>query len=311
MTEQKLNNLLQKFPDFAVKFINTSEVKPSSRLTYCYNVNLFLTYIGSLANKEINEISIDDIYNYFTIGEYIEHLSKDRINTKNIKLSTVSNLLEFISSEYGVSFDISFPTKTKQTNSAKYTQSEYIDLYTAAEHISKTIYEHTSYNNSLRDAIIFDFIYRLGFKYVEITEITLDDIDLEKKIVILKRKNNTITFRLSNALYLRLSSYVNERLNNKKAKANNLFVNQSGDKLGIRSIEIIIKNISSSYNCNFNPNLLRLLCGARIYHQTGSIDFTCNYLGISPDTMLDHYSCITPKNYKSTIVLDEYEPTVL
>ena len=109
----------------------------------------------------------------------------------------------------------------------------------------------------LRDQAIIELLYASGIRVSELINIKMSAIDLRSRTIRVLgkgRKERIVMF--SKSCQKTLLDYINS---NPKTNSDYLFINSKGDKLTIRGVEYILKQIEIKCNLNLglHPHLLR------------------------------------------------------
>lgn len=233
----------------------TKNLQEQTLKAYSSDITNFLNYI----NKEtIEQIDILNYINYL----FDEKKLKDRsIKRKIISLKIYFNFLEdnsIIKTNHFNKLKFKFKQekklpKTLQKNEVKKSlETAYNELNS-----SKTTYKKFE---TIRNISLLEILISTGIRIQEASLITLNDISLQEKTIIIHGKG-----RKERQLFI-LNKYVLSSLKNwltirktSSPKCNNIFINKYGNPLSIHSIENIFRKYKTLSNINIKatPHYLR------------------------------------------------------
>ena len=112
-----------------------------------------------------------------------------------------------------------------------------------------------------RDSVILELIYSTGVRVSELVNIKIKDIDRsDKKILITGKGNKERIVLYGNVLKEKLNLYINDgRCKLKKSDTDYLLLNNKGNKLTSRGVELIINNVLKKGGITYiiSPHTLR------------------------------------------------------
>ena len=233
----------------------TKNLQEQTLKAYSSDINNFFNYI----NKEtIEQIDILDYINYL----FDEKKLKDRsIKRKIISLKIYFNFLEdnsiiktnpFTKLKFKFKQEKKLP-KTLQKNEVKKL------LETVYNELNSSITPYKKFE-TIRNISLLEILISTGIRIQEASLITLNDISLQEKTIIIHGKG-----RKERQLFI-LNKYVLSSLKNwltirktSSPKCNNIFINKYGNPLSIHSIENIFRKYKTLSNINIKatPHYLR------------------------------------------------------
>lgn len=233
----------------------TKNLQEQTLKAYSSDITNFLNYI----NKEI--IEQIDILNYINYL-FDEKKLKDRsIKRKIISLKIYFNFLEdnsiiknnpFKKLKFKFKQEKKLP-KTLQKNEVKKL------LETVYNELNSSITPYKKFE-TIRNISLLEILISTGIRIQEASSITLNDISLQEKTIIIHGKG-----RKERQLFI-LNKYVLSSLKNwltirktSSPKCNNIFINKYGNPLSIHSIENIFRKYKTLSNINIKatPHYLR------------------------------------------------------
>ena len=233
----------------------TKNLQEQTLKAYSSDITNFLNYI----NKEtIEQIDILNYINYL----FDEKNLKDRsIKRKIISLKIYFNFLEnnsiiktnpFSKLKFKFKQEKKLP-KTLQKNEVKKL------LETVYNELNSSITPYKKFE-TIRNISLLEILISTGIRIQEASLITLNDISLQEKTIIIHGKG-----RKERQLFI-LNKYVLSSLKNwltirktSSPKCNNIFINKYGNPLSIHSIENIFRKYKTLSNINIKatPHYLR------------------------------------------------------
>ena len=154
---------------------------------------------------------------------------------------------------------------------------------------------------SVRNNLILEMLYATGLRVSELTNIKLDDINInDKSIRIMGKGNKERIVYFGDYAKDILNDYLNnnrnELLRGKTSKY--LFINKNGDRLTFRGVEYLIDEISrtSSIKYKISPHVLRHTFATHLLQEGADLR--------SVQTLLGHSSLATTQIY--THITSEY-----
>ena len=233
----------------------TKNLQEQTLKAYSSDITNFLNYI----NKEtIEQIDILNYINYL----FDEKKLKDRsIKRKIISLKIYFNFLEdnsiiknnpFTKLKFKFKQEKKLP-KTLQKNEVKKL------LETVYDELNSSITPYKKFE-TIRNISLLEILISTGIRIQEASSITLNDISLQEKTIIIHGKG-----RKERQLFI-LNKYVLSSLKNwltirktSSPRCNNIFINKYGNPLSIHSIENIFRKYKTLSNINIKatPHYLR------------------------------------------------------
>lgn len=135
-----------------------------------------------------------------------------------------------------------------------------------------------------RDYCIVTIGVATGLRISEITNIDVDDIDFENKVI----RNVYAKGRKLREIYIgdntirAIRNWLDDRetlLKNKSEKA--LFISQKGNRIANRTVQDMLQKETENFDKKITPHKMRSTCGMKLYNKTGDIYLTAQQLGHS------------------------------
>lgn len=233
----------------------TKNLQEQTLKAYSSDITNFLNYI----NKEtIEQIDILNYINYL----FDEKKLKDRsIKRKIISLKIYFNFLEdnsLINSNPFNKLKFKFKQEKKLPKTLQKNEVKKL-LETVYNELNSSITPYKKFE-TIRNISLLEILISTGIRIQEASLITLNDISLQEKTIIIHGKG-----RKERQLFI-LNKYVLSSLKNwltirktSSPKCNNIFINKYGNPLSIHSIENIFRKYKTLSNINLKatPHYLR------------------------------------------------------
>jgi integrase/recombinase XerD len=112
-----------------------------------------------------------------------------------------------------------------------------------------------------RDYMILSLLYSTGMRRTELAELKLNDINPSTGLItVLGKGNKERVVPMGDSTAGDLKSYLAARakfLNEKKVKLADMFLNKSGQKISVRSINRLVNSFAKKRGMDFTPHTLR------------------------------------------------------
>lgn len=313
----KTNNMLINMPDYVKTYIRAIHNRTSTRTRYEYlkDIQSFLDYeqdvLGhNIMLSDIAKLSKTDFEEYF---EYMEHYEKNgkeitngRTSIKR-KLSSLRHFFAYLFENNMIPSDeirkVEMP-KLHKKEIIRLDDDEAIDFLDAVEKGDSLTKKQKDYHQlqSTRDMAIVYLLLSTGIRVSECAELDMDDINLTKYQAHITRKGgdeSIVYFSDEAAKYI--AAYIDERKNikpkNKIEKA--LFLSSRRTRLGVRSIELLVKKYAKRAvpAKKITPHKLRATYATNLYNETNDIYLVAETLGHKDvTTTKDHYANMSEKH---------------
>ena len=232
---------------------------------------LYITYVTrvlNILNKEVDTITIDDIMEYLNNISYKKDTNGNKVETSGTYRATVHSALKLY-------FTYLKDTKKIANNimdnipRPKNKKSNQINrVYLEPKEMQKMINNVLKDNDMERDRnllIVMIFLYT-GIRCTALTEINIEDFDLQnKKLYIIDKRNKIRTFPIDDdmiSLFLKVKGYRDNGA---------LFLSNRKQRISQRTVSRIIEKSTSSLNKHITPHKLRHSYGTNLYKTTKDI----------------------------------------
>ena len=277
-----------------IKYLKNEKRYPETTIT-SYQKDLD-NYYGFIKLKKINYLNItkDEIRTYL---KYLDELKYSKTTISRI-LSTLRHFYQYLMIRKQVSVNmfklIRNPKKDKKL--PNFLQSDEL------QKIFDTINLETPLG--IRNRLIVELLYASGLRVSELTNLTIDNINLSNKEirVLGKGSKERIVFFGDYAkkyLELYLEESRPELLN--KNKTNILLLNNNGDPISTRGVQMVIDNIvrDASLKHNISPHVLRHTFATDLLNNGADLKSVQELLGHSSLSTTQIYTHITNERLRS------------
>ena len=271
----------------------------SNHTILSYETDLWQFYRYLISLNKTN--SIHDI-NHYTIRKYIVYLKENNFSRKSIarKISTLRSFFKYLLKERTIlsnpSLNLITPKIDKKLPGFLYVQEN--------NQLIDSINIRTS--KGKRDKAILEILYGTGMRVSELTNLDMNDIDFDEKMVRVFGKgskerilplNQHCIEALDNYLSVRKSFY----LKGKKINRNILFLNRFGNRLTARSICRIINQclMNSGLDKKISPHVLRHTFASHLLGGGADLRSVQELLGHESLSTTQIYTHITKERLKS------------
>ena len=322
-TQKKINKNLASLPYFCYEYIAGIESKTSAltRLGYTQDLKIFFEFLTTeverFVKKNIKQLELKDLATLTAsdLEIYLNYLSsynatlseKSYTNcstSKARKLSAIRSLLTYFYRKgklpENVSTKIDTP-KIKEKPIIRLEVDEIVKLLDNAECPEGFSKRQNSYNKLTRkrDVALLTLLLGTGIRVSECVGLNINDIDFKiNGFKITRKGGGQVILYFSNEVADALKEYLEERLSNKYVDKDEtaLFLSLQNKRLGVRSVENLVKKYSKS--CiplkKITPHKLRSTYGTNLYRQTGDIYIVADVLGHKDvNTTKKHYAAIS------------------
>jgi integrase/recombinase XerC len=127
-----------------------------------------------------------------------------------------------------------------------------------------------------RDVAIIEVIYSCGLRVSELTSLNVSDVDLSQGFLSVMGKGSKIRHTpLGRSAQEAISQHL------KTHQANALFVNKNGDRIGVRSVQNMIKKraLAAGVKINVYPHMLRHAAATHFLQSSHDLRSTQEFLG--------------------------------
>ncbi len=318
-----------------------SSTLPRTQTGYCRDIYTFLQFvimknpiykdyqIKDIPLKVLEEMTPADI------DEYLEHLNyyvfdgteyRNGESAKARKLSALSNMYSFFNKRQIVSNNpLTAVERPKVHDKVIITldQEQIFDLMEAVENPANMTDRQKKFHDltMARDRAIFTAFLGTGMRVSELAGLDVSDVDFNNQTFRVIRKGGNEAYiyfgddiRDALCYYLGIQEYEEkdeeseikalsprESLLKDNDEEKALFLSLRGNRMAVRSIEVMVKKYCTMINTNkkITPHKLRSTYGTALYKETGDIYLVADVLGHKDvNTTKKHYAEMTNDNRK-------------
>lgn len=323
----KVREICQELPDFVTRFFLGIQLKttPLTRLNYAYDLRIFFDYLSKVKYRgkiPVIEISMSDIdmLKSTDIELFLDYLSSYEFqgNTyscgekaKSRKLSTLRTFFKYFYRKDELKSDVAAKIDMPKLHDQaiiRLDADEIARILDTAEDGLNMSDKQKQFNKitSKRDVAILTLFLGTGIRISELVGIDVKDVDFNSNAFTVTRKGgsqSTLYFsdEVANALREYLLWRENEiesasDIGNKMRDNPALFLSLQGNRIAVRSVELLVKKYSRLINPlkKITPHKLRSTFGTQLYRETQDIYMVADVLGHKDiNTTKRHYAAMS------------------
>lgn len=323
----KLRTLLDKLPRFCKDFFRGIEPTTSSRtrIAYAYDLGVFFEFltnsnpifkdtpITNLNVKILDDLTPLDIEEYLDYLNYYKSGDKEYINRENGKKRKLVSLRSFYNYYYKKRIIKTNPAslvsvpKLHDKEIVRLEPDEVallLDEVENPENLTKTQRRFHS-KTKTRDLALMTLLLGTGIRVSECVGLDMNDVDFNNNGIKIRRKGGyEVVVYFGEEVREALLDYLEERkrLIPMEGHTNALFLSIQMKRLGVRSVENLVKKYSQGVTKlkTITPHKLRSTYGTSLYRETGDIYLVADVLGHKDvNTTKKHYAAIEDSRRRS------------
>ena len=323
----KLRSILETLPSFCKEYFRGIEPTTSSRtrIAYAYDLRVFFEFLvnnnPTFKNTPITDLKVnilDDI-TPMDIEEYLEYLTyyksdnKEYINKENGKKRKLVSLRSFYNYYYKKRLINTNPPslvdvpKLHEKEIVRLDPDEVARLLDEVENPKNLTKTQKRFHDKTktRDLAIMTLLLGTGIRVSECVGLDINDVDFNNNGIKIRRKGGyEVVVYFGDEVREALLNYLEERklLIPQESHENALFLSMQMKRLGVRSIENLVKKYSSAVTKlkNITPHKLRSTYGTTLCRETGDIYLVADVLGHKDvNTTRKHYAAIEDSRRRS------------
>ena len=278
-TNSNIDCLLKNKPDglrrYYLKIRTTKE--PLTCLEYIRKINAFLNY----TNKSINEITIKDIDDYMNMIYYIKDKNhKEKRSSSSYRQSVYSALNSFFEYLYSRGEIERNPMieidRPKSTDHVIRKALDIDDFNRILNTIKKGVGSDLAKNKQKkwveRDLLIMYLFMNTGMRKTALSEINIEDIDFDSKILtVIDKRNKRLEYNITEELERLINNWLIKReqlLDGKQLDA--LFISDKMNRISERAIYNLVQKYSEgALGYSISPHKLRASFVTIFYQASG------------------------------------------
>lgn len=278
-TNNNIENILKTSPTLLKKYylkIRTTK-EPLTCLEYIRKINAFLNYI----NKDVNNIDIKDIDDYMNMIYYIkDNNGKERKSSSSYRQSVYAALNSFFGYLYS-------------RGEIKENPMIEIDRPKSTDHVVRKALDMNDFNNILntikkgvgsdrakikqkkwieRDLLIMYLFMNTGMRKTALSEINIEDIDFNSKILtVIDKRNKKLEYNITEDLEQLINNWLVKRENLLEGKKlNALFISDKMNRISEKAIYNLVQKYSEgALGYSISPHKLRASFVTIFYQASG------------------------------------------
>lgn len=315
---QKTQLLLNSLPEYLNDYFRaiTPTTTASTRLSYAYDIRLFLRYLATSIKKSIREITLHDIENvteqdiekyldYLT--DYTDDMGHQHYNSEQGKFRKLVSLRSFYDYYYKRQIINNNPTllspnpKIRSHEIIRLTESEieqFLDFLDIGSENMSGIQAAYFNKNKTRNMAICTLLLGTGIRVSECAGLNIQDIDFLLKRIRIVRKGGKMDFvYFGQEVETEISKYMSDRrkIIPLSGHENALFLSSQKKRMCVHAIENMVTSYSSLIfdDKRITPHKLRSTFGTALYRYTGDIFLVAEVLGHNDvNTTKKHYTTL-------------------
>jgi len=312
-TKEKLNKTIQnRLPSFAEYYFRTNPKNMTESSLYAYSLDLtmFFEYIQLAKNipvknitiKDFEKITEEELENYMEYSKtyVVKGITKQRSEAALKRRFDILSAFYFFYYSQGMirtlpNLRINRPKKRLQYHSYS-SDDENLALldYIMQGELNTERSKALQYAFRERDAAIVALMCYAGLKCSECVNLSLSDLHLEEKYIVIKRRRFP-KVNLSDFVINLISSYLIVRLDKIPFYGSDdaLFLSIQGTRLSERSIQLMIKKYTTALfglDKKITAQSLATSFKNNVYNGTHSINITAALTGCQPCTLEKDYA---------------------
>lgn len=287
-TAQEIQGRLENRPFYLRNYYKTIYNKSyTTQNSYLRTICWFIDYIQGEFGIDTDDIKSFNKVKPFMIDNYIETIKGLSCSSQRSRLYAIKSFFKYLKKNMYIDVDPASEANMPQDNDVHMIVSLTKD---EIETIKNNIFTNCGKGKSddrwlYRDYAIVMVALSMAFRVTSITEINLEDIDLEeRRIMITQKGNKTLSFVFSGQLkevLLKWIEYRAELVQEMGVESNALFINCYGNRISVRSIQLMTKKYTYNIDKNITPHKFRSTCATEMYKKTGDIYAVSRKLGQS------------------------------
>ena len=132
-----------------------------------------------------------------------------------------------------------------------------------------------------RDVCIFSLAVSIGLRVSAITQINLEDVDLQNNTIrVVEKGNKYRVMNFGENLKQKFIAWLDDRNNYfYEIQTDALFISRKRNRISVSAIEDMVAKYTKSINKHITPHKLRATCATNLYKKTGDIYMVADQLG--------------------------------
>lgn len=325
---EKLSDILRELPPFVTEYFNSIEFsrQPRTQLAYAWDIRNFFRYLVSgipaMNGADMKAITLDQ-FGSITAPQIESFLRHERVYRNDHaelisngdralkrKLCSIRALFAYLYRMDKIPSNPAVKVQVPKIHDKAIVRmdpnevAEFLDNVESGDHLTRQqLAFHTKLKD--RDLALLTLMLGTGIRVSECAGLDVKDVDLDNDRIRIIRKGGAESFvYFGDEVRDALLSYLARR---KKLTADGpdsdaLFLSQKGSRLGVRSIEYMVKKYAQTVTTvkHITPHKLRSTYGTNLYQETHDIYLVADVLGHKDvNTTRRHYADQAEENRRN------------
>ncbi len=288
--ERSIEKKLEKMPSYVKEWhinLKASKRTASTRLDYINKIYRFLEYIEeNPKNLPIEQINESNVSNYF-LSIQTKKINGDIVNTSDSYQCSIwnclNNFLEYLRKRGDIKNNyISLISKPKNRDLERINESRILLTEKEFKKILKAVKKEPNKTRKARDEAIVLLFMNTGMRKTALTNIMIDDLDFNKKILTITDKGNKRhQYELNETIFDALNNWLFYRNNFLKGKLDeHLFISDHGTSMNPNTVyDLVAKYTKAALGKPLSPHKLRAGYCSILYNKTHDAEFVRRAVG--------------------------------
>lgn len=283
----KISEKLDRLPNVIKNYFYYLEAADKSYTT----IKVYVNYVVNLMDYCTKGRHDEDFYKKITSATINEYMSSIKYKTgKNGETTKVGNEIRaarwsalnkffiYLKSNNLISVNPmaqTFRPPCKQDRDVTYLTEKEI------KQCINNIYKNCTQKYVNRDICIFSLAVSIGLRVSAITQINLEDVDLQNNTIrVVEKGNKNRTMNFGENLRQKLVAWLDDRDEYfYDIPTDALFVSRKKNRISVSAVEDMIAKYTNDINKHITPHKLRATCATNLYKKTGDIYMVADQLG--------------------------------
>lgn len=313
--DKKIKETLKKCPEYMTRYYYSLNDK-SYTTKYRY-INYVLDFLGFLNEKyqlDTNSLECFKNVNVEMIDYYMSSMENVSDSFKRCRFFGVKSFFLFLTRNKLINEnpcdDVEAPVDRKERKVTALNKDEIkvvrdSILNGSGSNLAKKRQEKWI----TRDYAIIMMAISLGLRVTSISEINIDDVDFERKeLLVIERNNKTRTIQFGDNMLNVLKAWMEQReilLKEKNKESNALFISNQMNRITTKAIKAIVKKYTEGVDKHISPQKLRATCATMLYGATKDFELTKNMLGHASPRTTERYVEAEEENSKAASIIED------
>lgn len=287
----------------------SQEFLTTIQLTKNLSAKTVIAYQSDL--KDFNRFLTDRTFNENVVLEYINYLSQERkLKDSSIKrkLIVLKIFFEFLTQHQYISKNFyglhSFKYKQERKLPKILSIREVQKLLRTAQNQTETAQSEFEIRTTSRNLALIDILISTGIRIAEASNISINDIILSDHLILIhgKGRKQRLIYISSSQTWANLMNWLKLR-KNLNPQSEMVFINRSGNQLGIHGIEYVynaLKN-AAGINAQSTPHYLRHTFATNLLANGADLRSVQEILGHSSVSITEIYTEVTTNRKKQVL----------